>query len=328
MALLPSCWAVPWAWCWASSCSLLFCGKPTRCCSQLPTFHLRFYPGLAAILVLVSTAIIGLATLEACRASLRERSAALLLPRAPVAGKRILLERITPLWKRMSFSQKTTARDLFRYKKRFFMTVLGVAGCTALLLIGFGIQDSILPMVAEKQSTQLTHTDLTISLNNSQALELENGLADKLRLGDAVEELGRFLHPQRNSAQQPGKYGPSPPLWWVRRDPDQMTRYFTFRDRKSGEGLPFEADSVILTEKNAEMLQALRGGHPDRGQSLRRTGVMVLTGRIAEDSSSPGCTCRSRAWRTLLGEQPEWNTVFGQTNCADSTRRMPFGPSC
>ena len=57
-----------------------------------------------------------------------------LLPRAPVAGKRILLEYLTPLWKRMSFSQKTTARNLFRYKKRFFMTVLGVAGCTALLL--------------------------------------------------------------------------------------------------------------------------------------------------------------------------------------------------
>ena len=69
----------------------------------------------------------------------------MLLPRAPVAGKRIFLEYITPLWQHMSFSQKTTARNLFRYKKRFFMTVLGVAGCTALLLIGFGIQDSILP---------------------------------------------------------------------------------------------------------------------------------------------------------------------------------------
>ena len=87
--------------------------------------------------------------------------------RAPVAGKRIFLEYITPLWKHMSFSQKTTARNLFRYKKRFFMTVLGVAGCTALLLIGFGIQDSILPMLT-KQTTELNHSDLTISLSDEK----------------------------------------------------------------------------------------------------------------------------------------------------------------
>ncbi len=114
----------------------------------------------------LSAAVIGLATLQACRACLKEKSAALLLPRAPAAGKRIL-EYLTPLWKRMSFSQKTTARNLFRYKKRFFMTVLGVAGCTALLLIGFGIQDSLLPML-NKQTTELTHADLTISLSDEK----------------------------------------------------------------------------------------------------------------------------------------------------------------
>ena len=103
----------------------------------------------------------------------------MLLPRAPVAGKRIFLEYITPLWQHMSFSQKTTARNLFRYKKRFFMTVLGVAGCTALLLIGFGIQDSILPIV-DKQSGQLTHNDLTISLSDEKALTMEQGRADTL----------------------------------------------------------------------------------------------------------------------------------------------------
>ena len=101
---------------------------------RLPTFTLQFYPGMAVGSVLLSAAVIGITTWEACRASLREKTAALLLPRAPVAGKRIFLEYITPLWKHMSFSQKTTARNLFRYKKRFFMTVLGVAGCTALLL--------------------------------------------------------------------------------------------------------------------------------------------------------------------------------------------------
>ena len=92
-----------------------------------------------------------------------------------MAGKRIFLEYITPLWKRMSFSQKTTARNLFRYKKRFFMTVLGVAGCTALLLIGFGLQDSLLPIVT-KQSTELSHNDLTVTLSDPAAFTVEKGL--------------------------------------------------------------------------------------------------------------------------------------------------------
>ena len=96
-----------------------------------------------------------------------------------MAGKRIFLEYITPLWKRMSFSQKTTARNLFRYKKRFFMTVLGVAGCTALLLIGFGLQDSLLPIVT-KQSTELSHNDLTVTLSDPAAFTVEKGLTDAL----------------------------------------------------------------------------------------------------------------------------------------------------
>ena len=143
---------------------------------SMSTFTLHFYPGMAAASVAISAAVIGFATWNACRASLKEKTAALLLPRAPVAGKRIFLEYITPLWQHMSFSQKTTARNLFRYKKRFFMTVLGVAGCTALLLIGFGIQDSILPIV-DKQSGQLTHNDLTISLSDEKALTMEIGRA-------------------------------------------------------------------------------------------------------------------------------------------------------
>ncbi len=158
---------------------------------SLPTFPLHFYPGMALGSMALSAAVIGLATLQACRASLKEKSAALLLPRAPAAGKRILLEYLTPLWKRMSFSQKTTARNLFRYKKRFFMTVLGVAGCTALLLIGFGIQDSLLPMLT-KQTTELTHADLTISLSNEKALTMENGLADLLDSSSGITSWGRY----------------------------------------------------------------------------------------------------------------------------------------
>ena len=86
-------------------------------------------------MALFAVGIVG-ATFIACRQVLKETPASLMRPKAPRAGARILLERITPIWKRLGFLNKVTARNLFRYKKRFFMTVFGIAGCTALLICG------------------------------------------------------------------------------------------------------------------------------------------------------------------------------------------------
>ena len=125
MLSAPACWAASWAWSSVLWCFPLIIWYAYQMIFSMSTFTLHFYPGMAAASVAISAAVIGFATWNACRASLKEKTAALLLPRAPVAGKRIFLEYITPLWQHMSFSQKTTARNLFRYKKRFFMTVLG-----------------------------------------------------------------------------------------------------------------------------------------------------------------------------------------------------------
>ena len=110
------------------------------------------------------------ATWSAGRATLRESPAALMLPRAPKAGKRVLLERIGPLWRRLTFSQKVAVRNLLRYKKRFWMTVIGVAGCTALLLTGFGISDSINGIVT-KQFGDIFIYDLTITVRHPEAVD-------------------------------------------------------------------------------------------------------------------------------------------------------------
>lgn len=103
------------------------------------------------------------ATFSACWSALREVPASLMLPKAPKAGKRILLERITPIWKRLSFTHKVTARNLFLYKRRLFMTMAGIAGCTALLLTGFGVRDSISDIL-DIQYAQLYKYDTTVSL--------------------------------------------------------------------------------------------------------------------------------------------------------------------
>lgn len=103
------------------------------------TPQLSLMIGSTAASVLVTT----LAAFAACYKELIETPALLMRPKAPKLGKKILIERMTFVWKRFSFTSKVTARNLFRYKKRFFMTVLGISGCTALLVAGFGIKDSI-----------------------------------------------------------------------------------------------------------------------------------------------------------------------------------------
>ena len=285
---------------------------------SIPTFTLHFYPGLALGSMALSAAVIGLATLQACRASLKEKSAALLLPRAPVAGKRILLEYLTPLWKRMSFSQKTTARNLFRYKKRFFMTVLGVAGCTALLLIGFGIQDSLLPMLT-KQTTELTHADLTISLSDEKALTMENGLADLLDSSSGITSWGRYY---TKSVTLYNAEGEKETVSLVAAaDESQMTEYFTFRTRQGHKAIAFDDSSVILTEKTAEKLGLSVGDsfEVETADGGRRS--LTLTG-ITENYVFTRLYLSQAQLKTLNGGAlPAWNAVYGQTDCPTDTAR-------
>ena len=285
---------------------------------SLPTFTLQFYPGMALGSVLLSAAVIGFATWEACRASLREKTAALLLPRAPAAGKRIFLEYLTPLWKRMSFSQKTTARNLFRYKKRFFMTVLGVAGCTALLLIGFGIQDSILPMLS-KQTTELNHSDLTISLSDEKALELENGLSDVLDSSTNVTSWGRFYNKSVTLYNTSGDKQTASIV--TAEDESQMTDYFTFRTRQGHNAISFDDSSVILTEKTAESLGLSVGDAFEVETSDGSRQTLTLTG-ITENYVFTRLYLSQAQLKALNGGVlPAWNTVYGQTSCPTSADR-------
>ena len=282
---------------------------------DVPTFQLTFYPGMAAAGLGISAAVIGLTTWLACRSSLHEKTASLLLPRAPVAGKRILLEYITPLWKRMSFSQKTTARNLFRYKKRFFMTVLGVAGCTALLLIGFGIQDALLPIV-DKQCAELTHNDLTISLSSEKALTVEDGLADVLDRSSEVKSWGKFYSKSVSIYNADGTVETVSLI--AAEDDALLTQYNTFRTRQGHHAIAFGADSAILTEKTAAQL-GLRVGDTFWVETPSGSRMeLTLTG-ITENYIYARLYLSQEQFARYCGSTPvEWNTVFSQTTCTST----------
>lgn len=126
-----------------------------------------FQPGLILLASGSVTGITLLATLYSIYSELIEMPSQLMRPKAAKAGKKILLERITFIWKRLSFLQKVTARNIFRYKKRFFMTIIGIAGCSALLIAGFGINDSISDIV-NQQYNVIYHYDATVSAKTSE----------------------------------------------------------------------------------------------------------------------------------------------------------------
>ena len=259
---------------------------------------------------LFAVGVVG-ATIIACRHEMAETPASLMRPKAPRAGSRILLERIGFIWRRMGFLNKVAARNLFRYKKRFFMTVLGVAGCTALLLIGFGIQDSILPIV-DKQSGQLTHNDLTISLSDEKALTMEQGLADTLDSSSAVHSWGAFYTKSTTLYNEEG--GNADVSIVGAEDDARMTEYFTFRTRVGHDPIPFEEDSVILTEKTALNL-GLSVGDTFYVEAADGSRVpLVLTG-ITENYMFTRLYLSNAQLQALLGSTPEWNTVYGLTGC-------------
>ena len=281
---------------------------------SVPTFRIIYYPHLIVISLLVSVLVIGAATLSACHAALTEKPATLMLPKAPPAGKRIILEHITPLWKRMSFSQKVTARNLLRYKKRFFMTLLGVAGCTALLLVGFGLQDSIMEIV-DKQYAELIHYDLTISLTSEKALTETRGLSSVLQDGTQIQFSAPFYTKSMtvsNAEQDEGTVTLTIPS-----DDASISRYVTMRTRVGHEEIPFDAEhGVVLTEKTAENLGVSVGDsiwlHTDDGARV----ALTVTG-VTENYINSALYVSAAVYETLVGPVPACNTVFALSTCGE-----------
>lgn len=191
-----------------------------------------------------------LTTFWACYSSLKEAPSRLILPKAPKSGKRILLERVTPLWSRLSFIHKVTARNLFRYKKRFLMTVVGIAGCTALLLTGFGLQDSISDIV-NLQFGEVLQYNLTITAKDSEKMKEDPAVQELL---DDTGTVDRYLRIAQEGGDASANGQSLDVYLFVPEEPDRLSQFVTLQDRKSKVPAEFEKDTVLLTEKAAERL--------------------------------------------------------------------------
>ena len=202
-----------------------------------------FSGGTLPVLSLLVTAL-------TCRSSLSETPAALMLPRAPKAGKRILLERITPLWRHFPFSWKVTCRNLFRYKKRFWMTVIGVAGCTSLLIAGFGISDSLNAIIT-KQYEDIFHYDLMTVVTEEDALT--QGAVQEY-LFDNPSVFSDSLAVSIQSTRQEIKNSEADVYLMIPKDLSSFGSFVDLHERVSRKATPLQEDGIIITEKLAKTL--------------------------------------------------------------------------
>ncbi len=268
-----------------------------------PAGHL-VYILLSAGLIL---AAVMAATLGALRGSLRDCAAQLMRPKAPPAGKRILLERITPLWRRMKFTHKVTARNLFRYKKRFFMTIIGITGCTALLLTGFGLRDSINDIV-RLQFGELMDYNLTLRLKHAGDDRTDRTISAILSDESQVED---YLPIHMESGE--GVSGDTTVSLYliVPSDSARLADFITFRDRKSRESIPFTATGAILTEKAAKRLDIRAGDTLTvRDQDGNETSVPVSA--VCENYVQSYLYIPEEVYEAAFGEAPAFDTVYAK----------------
>lgn len=217
---------------------------------QLPSAQLMFLPGLAVQASLSSILITLIATFAAVYKSLIETPASLMRPKAPKNGKRIFLERITFFWKRLSFSKKVTARNLFRYKKRFFMTVIGISGCTALLVAGFGIQDSISDIVS-KQYDEIQKYDIGVQLEDDLNIVEKEKVFKEVMENDKISDGMEIAH-YNGEAEIAGK--DQNVVIFVPMDMNKFAQFTDLRIRKNHEPVQLEELGAVISEKMAKDL--------------------------------------------------------------------------
>ncbi len=281
--------------------------------------------GLAALAAGLGVGITLAATWAAVTATLRESPAQLMLPRAPKAGKRILLERVRPLWRRLSFSWKVTFRNLFRYKKRFVMTMVGIAGCTALLLTGLGLSDAINDII-EKQFGQITQYNATIvtdgDMDGEAAAQLDAALSD----GRWVSASTRVMRANMVAGAGGDEVGVQAV---VPQDARALQDFVLMRTRVGQQPIELGQDGVVLAEKLAAQLGVGVGDEvvvreqDAMGNATGPEHALVVTG-VMENYIYNYLYVGPHAYEQAWGEAARFDAVFA-TVASDAGTRAEFG---
>lgn len=222
----------------------------------LPSLYLGFSWWLALAVVFGSLAVTIVVTIIACRTTTKEKPSTLMQPKAPKPGKRILLERCTPIWKRIKFKWKATIRNIFRYKKNMILTIVSVMGCTALILTGFGLGDSV-AAVTELQYNDIIFYDTVVSFDG----DYEYADGDEHTLESYIDSLGenRYTDVYSESGQLIlGDSRESVDMYLVTNS-EQFSNFVSLHSRASGDALDVAEDGIIIPENIATVYDISAG---------------------------------------------------------------------
>lgn len=245
---------------------------------DLPPINARYIPSYAAVISLCAVLCTVLTAIISCYSSLKEVPADLMHAKAPKAGKRILLEKIPFIWSRLGFIRKITIRNLFRYKKRFFMTVIGIAGCTALILTGFGLSDSLSGVLIE-QYGDIEKYDITLRAKQDDFSSDNSQLWQILENKDMFTDYMLMYSNDSIIADESGKESEDHKITLnVPENPERLHEFITFKNVYSQDDLRLTDDGVIITQKISEILRLHPGDTFEFSLNNGETATVKIAG--------------------------------------------------
>ncbi|WP_027702574.1 ABC transporter permease [Metaclostridioides mangenotii] len=275
----------------------------------VPPAILEFNIPIALGVTVVSILITSLAAYFSCRKELKETPSVLMRPKAPKNGKRIMLENLPFIWNKISFIGKVTIRNLFRYKKRFLMTVLGIAGCSALILTGFGIKDSI-KMIVDRQFGAIYKYDMMVTLdNNSKSSSIKK--ADDYILKDKRITDYQFANLQNGDIEKGNEENKI--SIYIPDDKEHMKKFIVLKERESQKNVDIENNGVVLTEKLATKLGIKAGDKVELTNEKDKKSEVLVTG-VVENYVSHYVYMSKDYYQKVFGREANYNRVFGNVN--------------
>ena len=272
----------------------------------VPKVELRTDLFITVLSIATSIFVTTFAAFAACRRELIEAPAILMRPKAPKNGKRILLERIGFVWNRIGFIWKVTLRNIFRYKKRFLMTVLGISGCTALILTGFGVRDSI-QMIVDVQFGELNKYSMTASYDSDEKTEDVEYLKSLISNEKGVKEIGMF-HNQNAKVMINNKEKEVTVV--IPENKNTFKDFIELRERKSHTPIKLDNKGIVISEKAARNLDAKVG---DKVKILNENDVSaeaVISG-ITENYVNHYIYMTNDYYKELFNRNAYSNRIYG-----------------
>ena len=258
------------------------------------------------IIILITLGLMSLIAIISCLKELKNAPATILRPASPKAGKKVFLEHIKFIWKRLSFTGKVTARNMFRYKKRIIMTVLGVVGSTALLLTGFGLRDSI-SSLADLQYGKINHYDALMVFQNTFT-NLTDDITTKLANDSITEYMPIY---QASFTFEANELSHDVYLIALS-NPEEIETFITFNSKVNNE-FAFPSDGVVISEKMANLLNVEIGDFIKLRNSNNELVVLPVS-EIAENYTMHYVYMSEQTYEKYFETELEYNMIMTNLN--------------